>query len=392
MKKITLLAMSLMMALVVKAQDAGIDITSTFTNTDFETQNVEGWTISGPANADSRGAHAQGSAAENNYQGTWFMEAWNTSGTNFSEFDWSQTVEVPNGYYAVKALAHAIQQKDGSAPTGVYIYAEDVKTPVTTTTAAEYSVFVSVTDGTLTIGYCGESTNVNWAGCDYFRVMQYIADTEDAAKTMWAKDEMYPLSEELSALTDNYMSAALKEEIKASIAAIETVADFAAADALWTKMKQQKADATACVAAYEKLILKIDEVYAEADKGADNGYDTDELYDAAGAAKESAQALENEYKEKLAQAQQTSDRMVKEAVARGQNRQDEIISQANAEARAILDKAAAGIAQEKKKALNDAKNEISEMAMAIAEKVVGRELNDVDQAKLVDEFIEELGD
>ena len=118
----------------------------------------------------------------------------------------------------------------------------------------------------------------------------------------------------------------------------------------------------------------------------------DAMYDAAGAAKESAQALENEYKEKLAQAQQTSDRMVKEAVARGQNRQEEIISQANAEARAILDKAAADIAQEKKKALNDAKNEISELAMAIAEKVVGRELNDVDQAKLVDEFINELGD
>ena len=118
----------------------------------------------------------------------------------------------------------------------------------------------------------------------------------------------------------------------------------------------------------------------------------DAMYDAAGAAQESAQALENEYKEKLAQAQQTSDRMVKDAVARGQNRQDEIISQANAEARAILDKAAADIAQEKKKALNDAKNEISELAMAIAEKVVGRELNDVDQAKLVDEFINELGD
>ena len=118
----------------------------------------------------------------------------------------------------------------------------------------------------------------------------------------------------------------------------------------------------------------------------------DAMYDQAGAAKAEAEALQNEYKEKLAAAQQTSDRMVKEAVARGQNRQDEIISQANAEARAILDKAAADIAQEKKKAINDAKNEISALAMAIAEKVVGRELNDVDQSKLVDEFIEELGD
>ena len=118
----------------------------------------------------------------------------------------------------------------------------------------------------------------------------------------------------------------------------------------------------------------------------------DTMYDAAGAAKAEAEALQNEYKEKLAAAQQTSDRMVKEAVARGQNRQDEIISQANAEARAILDKAAADIAQEKKKAINDAKDEISALAMTIAEKVVGRELTDVDQAKLVDEFIEELGD
>ena len=116
------------------------------------------------------------------------------------------------------------------------------------------------------------------------------------------------------------------------------------------------------------------------------------MYDAAGAANAEAKALQNEYQEKLAVAQQTSDRMVKEAVARGQKRQEEIISQANAEARAILDKANADIAQEKKKAINDAKNEISEMAMAIAEKVVGRELTEVDQAKLVDEFIEELGD
>ena len=118
----------------------------------------------------------------------------------------------------------------------------------------------------------------------------------------------------------------------------------------------------------------------------------DTMYDEAGAAKAEAEALQKEYKEKLAVAQQTSDRMVKEAVARGQSRQEEIISQANAEARAILDKAAADIAQEKKKALNDAKNEISDMAMAIAEKVVGRELTNVDQAKLVDEFINELGD
>ena len=58
----------------------------------------------------------------------------------------------------------------------------------------------------------------------------------------------------------------------------------------------------------------------------------------------------------------------------------------------ILDKAAADAAMEKKKAINDAKDEIAEMAVAIAGKVVGREINDADQAKLVDHFVDELGD
>ena len=65
---------------------------------------------------------------------------------------------------------------------------------------------------------------------------------------------------------------------------------------------------------------------------------------------------------------------------------------ANAQAAAILDKASADIAMEKKKAVNDAKDEISEIALAIAEKVVGRELNAADQEALVDAFIRELGE
>ena len=62
------------------------------------------------------------------------------------------------------------------------------------------------------------------------------------------------------------------------------------------------------------------------------------------------------------------------------------------EAAAILDKAAADIAQEKKKAINDAKDEISDLALAIAGKVVGKTLSGADQTKLVDEFIDGLGD
>ena len=124
----------------------------------------------------------------------------------------------------------------------------------------------------------------------------------------------------------------------------------------------------------------------------DRQKEIDDMYDAADSAKSEAQALEAEYKEKLSQAAITGERMVKEAVARGQSREEEIIRQANAEASAIIAKASADIALEKKKALNDAKDEISSIAMAIAEKVVGRELTGADHSDLVDGFINRLGD
>ena len=124
----------------------------------------------------------------------------------------------------------------------------------------------------------------------------------------------------------------------------------------------------------------------------DRQKEIDGMYSDADTAKGEANAMRNEYQQKLADAQATSDRIVKEAVARGQSRQEAIIRQAQQEASAIMDKASADIELERKKAINDAKNEISGIAIAIAGKVVGRELNEKDQAALVDHFIDELGD
>ena len=118
----------------------------------------------------------------------------------------------------------------------------------------------------------------------------------------------------------------------------------------------------------------------------------DDMYAQADTARSSAKALEEDYKQKLSAAMETGERIVKDATARGQAKEEEILLQANAEASRIRSKAEADIAMERKKAINDAKDEISGMAMAIAEKVVGRELNAADQSKLIDDFISELGD
>ena len=116
----------------------------------------------------------------------------------------------------------------------------------------------------------------------------------------------------------------------------------------------------------------------------DRQKEIDDLYADANAARTSAKAKETEYQQKLSAAVETGDRIVKEAVARGNAREEEILHRANAEA--------AAIPMEKKKALNDAKDEISQIAVIIAGKVVGRQLTAEDHSKLVDDFIDGLGE
>lgn len=124
----------------------------------------------------------------------------------------------------------------------------------------------------------------------------------------------------------------------------------------------------------------------------DRQQEVDAMYSDAEQARANAQAMETDYRQKLSVAEQTGERLVKEATARGQARQEEILRQANQEADAIRAKAAADIAREKKKALNDAKNELADLAVDIAGKVVGHSLSNNDQSALVDRFIAELGD
>lgn len=118
----------------------------------------------------------------------------------------------------------------------------------------------------------------------------------------------------------------------------------------------------------------------------------DAMYADAEAAQANANAMEAEYKNRLALAQETGDALVKEAMARGKSREEEILRQANKEADAIREKASQDIAREKKKALNDAKDEISAIALNIAGKVIGETMDTERQHKLVDSFLEELGD
>ena len=94
----------------------------------------------------------------------------------------------------------------------------------------------------------------------------------------------------------------------------------------------------------------------------------------------------------MLQATAQANEILQSAQKTAAERSEKIIGEAQQQAAQIKSKASADIAQEKKKAINDAKNEISGLAMAIAGKIVERELGEGDQAKLIDRFIDELGD
>ena len=115
-----------------------------------------------------------------------------------------------------------------------------------------------------------------------------------------------------------------------------------------------------------------------------------EIADAQAAHAEAA-AIKQTYEQNMKEARAKADELIMSAQRTAASRSDEIISQAQQAAAQIKQKAASDIEMEKKKAINDAKNEISGLAMAIAGKVVERELSGADQEALINRFIDELG-
>ena len=124
----------------------------------------------------------------------------------------------------------------------------------------------------------------------------------------------------------------------------------------------------------------------------DRQAEIDTMYADADAAKQKAAELEQEYQQHLQSIRDERDTLLREATARAQKREEEIVGEARAEAAALRAAAEADIAQERKKAVNDLKNEIGGIAVDIAGKVVEREINETDHKALIDEFIRNVGD
>ena len=104
-----------------------------------------------------------------------------------------------------------------------------------------------------------------------------------------------------------------------------------------------------------------------------------------------AEAMKAEYEQNLQNARTEANQIVAAAQKTATARSEELLGEARAQAAALKQKAEADIAQERKKAVNEVKDEIGGMAMEIASKVVEREIREADHKDLIDEFIKNGG-
>ena len=118
----------------------------------------------------------------------------------------------------------------------------------------------------------------------------------------------------------------------------------------------------------------------------------DEVLTDARAAKDEAEKLRDEYEQGMSKARAAATQIVRSAQKQAQVQADKVVKEAQDKADAIKAKAEADIAQDRKKALNEVKDEIGGLAMEIAGKVVSKEIREEDHKDLIDEFIQNVGE
>lgn len=109
-------------------------------------------------------------------------------------------------------------------------------------------------------------------------------------------------------------------------------------------------------------------------------------------ANKKAKELESNYQSKISLAKEESAEIVRQATQKAQVRSDEIVTDAKKEATALMDKASSEIEREKKRAVNEIKDEISDIAFSVAEKVIEKNVDKEDNNRLIEDFIKNVGE
>jgi len=105
-----------------------------------------------------------------------------------------------------------------------------------------------------------------------------------------------------------------------------------------------------------------------------------------------SEALLKEYQEKIAQASKEAQEIIARANKVTEEERNRILAQTRDEAAAMLEKARQEIQRERDEALFALRQEVSTLAVMAAEKILSRNLNTEDNQRIVDDFLNEVGE
>lgn len=109
-------------------------------------------------------------------------------------------------------------------------------------------------------------------------------------------------------------------------------------------------------------------------------------------AKQEAEQMKADYEANMASAKEQAGEILKQAQKDAAARSEAVLAEAQKQAAGIRSKAEADIEQERSRAVNDIRNEIGDIAVSIAGKVVEKEIKEDDHRRLIDEFIQNVGE
>jgi F-type H+-transporting ATPase subunit b len=105
-----------------------------------------------------------------------------------------------------------------------------------------------------------------------------------------------------------------------------------------------------------------------------------------------AEKLLEEQRELMKQSRQEAQELIENARKMAEEQKEQIIASARAEAERLKETAKKEIEREKEQAMAALREQVASLSVLIASKVIEKELTEQDQAKLISEYIQEVGE
>lgn len=108
--------------------------------------------------------------------------------------------------------------------------------------------------------------------------------------------------------------------------------------------------------------------------------------------RQDAQKMAAQREAELKSSKEDAVKIVSQAKENGEAQRQQLVANAQAEVTKLKANADKDIAQQRQDALNAAQKDVASLSLAIAEKLIAKELDPAAQQTLIDQYISELGD